>query len=119
MDEDLDADVAQAPGRRLADGGGRCPTDALGRPRSRFRPGDVLRASCPPRQAEVVGADEFHVFVRWPWRWLQDAQARQDQASGVDGSAWRGQLGFDRDPDHPDAGWLFRFDPGLGSMPLR
>jgi hypothetical protein len=88
--EDLDTDVAGASGHLLADGGGPCPTDALGRPRSRFRPGDVLRVSCPLRETEVVDANRFHVCVRWPWRWLQEAQDRQDQASGVDNSKWRG-----------------------------
>src|SRR5215216_6589266 len=111
--EDLDTDVAGASGQLLADGGGPCPTDALGRPHSRFRPGDVLRVSCPLRETEVVDANRFHVCVRWPWRWLQEAQDRQDQASGVDNSKWRGQLCFDRDKDHPDAGWLFQLDPGL------
>jgi hypothetical protein len=111
--EDLDTDVAGASGHLLADDGGPCPTDALGRPRSRFRPGDVLRVSCPLRETEVVDANRSHVCVRWPWRWLQEAQDRQDQASGVDNSKWRGQLCFDRDKDHPDAGWLFQFDPGL------
>lgn len=113
MDEDRDAGVAEAPGQLLAEAGGPCPKDELGRPRSLFRPGDVLRVSCPLQEAEVSDANEFHVCVRWPWRWLHDAQARQDQASGYDNSEWRGQLCFDRDRDHPDAGWLFQFDPGL------
>lgn len=116
MAKDLDADLAEAPGRVLVEAGGRCPRDELGRPRSRFRPGDVLRVSCPPRETAVVEADRFCVCVRWPWRWLQEAQDRQDQAAGVDNSAWRGQLGFDRDRDHPDAGWLFRFDPALPDL---
>lgn len=45
--------------------------------------------------------------------WLHNAQARRDEACGWDNSEWRGQLCFDRDPDHPDAGWLFQFDPSL------
>lgn len=113
MGEDLDANVAEAPGRLLVEAGGPCPKDGLGRPRSLFRPGDVLWVSCPLREAEVSDADEFHVCVRWPWPWLHDAQSRRDQAAGSDNSQWRGQLCFDRDRDHPDAGWLFRFDPGL------
>jgi hypothetical protein len=101
MDEDRDAGVAEAPGRLLVEGGGPCPKDELGRPRSLFRPGDVLRVSCSLRETEVVDANEFHVCVRWPWRSLHDAEA-----SGH-------ELCFDRDPDRPDAGWLFQFDPGL------
>jgi hypothetical protein len=113
MGEDLDPDVAQAPpGRLLVEAGGPCPTDGLGRPRSRFRPGDVLRISCPLREAEVPRADEFEVFVRWPWRWLEDSQSDWDAAAGFN-LDWKGLMGFDRDRDHPDAGWLFRFDPGL------
>jgi hypothetical protein len=113
MGEDVDADVAEVPGRVLmADGGGRCPQDELGRPRNLFRAGDVLRVSCPPRQAEVPRATEFHVYVRWPWRWLRDSQSDWSEAAGFN-LDWKGLLGFDRDRDHPDAGWLFRFDPGL------
>jgi len=88
MAEDLDAGLGVAPGRLLVEAGG--PRDELGRPRSRFRPGDVLQVSCPLREAEVVDAARFRVCVRWPWRWLQEAQDRQDQASGVDNSEWRG-----------------------------
>jgi hypothetical protein len=113
MAEDLDAGLGEAPGRLLVEAGGRCPKDELGRPRSRFRPGDVLGVSCPLRETEVVEANQFHVCVRWPWRWLQEAQDRQDQTSGVDNSKWRVQLCFDRDRDHPDADRLFRFDPAL------
>ncbi len=113
MDQDLDAIRAHAPGRLLAEGGSTCPKDELGRPHSLFRPGDVLRVACPLRETEVTDANEFHVCVRWPWGWLHDAQACRDQASGSDNSAWGGQLCFDRDPDHPDAGWLFQFDPSL------
>lgn len=113
MAEDLDADVADMPGRVLVeDGGGRCPQDELGRPRSLFRAGDVLRVSCPLREAEVPRADEFQVYVRWPWRWLLDSQSDWDEAAGFN-LDWKGLMGFDRDKDHPDAGWLFRFDPGL------
>jgi hypothetical protein len=112
MGEDVDPEVAQAPGRLLADGGGPCPTDGLGRPRSRFRPGDVLGVSCPPREADVPKADRFQVFVRWPWRWLEDSQTDWDEAAGFNPD-WKGLMGLDRDKDHPDAGWLFRFDPGL------
>jgi hypothetical protein len=112
MGEDLDPDVAQAPGRLLADGGGPCPTDGLGRPRSRFRPGDVLRVSCPLQEAEVPRADRFQVFVRWPWQWLDAYQTDWDEAAGFNPD-WKGLMGWDRDKDHPDAGGLFRFDPGL------
>jgi hypothetical protein len=51
--------------------------------------------------------------VRWPWQWLQDAQSRRDESSSSDNREWNGQLCFDRDKNHPDAGWLFQFDPGL------
>lgn len=116
MGEDLDANVAEAPGRLLVEAGGPCPKDELGRPRSLFRPGDVLRVSCPLRETEVVSANRFDVCVRWPWRWLHDAQVRRDQASGVDNSTWWGQLCFDRDRACPDADHLFQFDPGLAVL---
>lgn len=49
-------------------GGGPCPRDDVGRPRSLFRAGDVVRVSCPFTETEVVSADERDVRVRWPWR---------------------------------------------------
>lgn len=112
MGEDLDSNLAKAPGPVLVEAGGRCPRDELGRPRSLFRAGDVLRVSCPMREAEVPLADEFQVYVRWPWRWLEDSQSDWDEAAGFN-LDWKGLMGFDRDKNHPDAGWLFQFDPGL------
>ena len=64
------------------------------------------------RQAEVPRANEFQVYVRWPWRWLRDSQSDWSEAAGFN-LDWKGLMGFDRDRHHPDAGWLFRFDPGL------
>jgi hypothetical protein len=113
MGEEFDAGVAEVPARLLVEAGGQCPTDELGRPRSLFRPGDVLRVSCPLRPTEVVDSDRFKVCVRWPWRWFQEAQSRLEQPPGAEAWRWWGQLCFDRDPEHPDAGWLFQFDPGL------
>jgi hypothetical protein len=104
MGEDFDAGVAEVPGRLLVEAGGQCPKDELGRPRSLFRPGDVLRVSCPLRPTEVVDSDRFKVCVRWPWPWLQEAQSRPRRATGADNPRWRGQLCFDRDREHPDAG---------------
>jgi hypothetical protein len=53
MAEDLDAGLGEAPG----DCWWPVPADELGRPRSPFRPGDVLQVSCPPREAEVGSAE--------------------------------------------------------------
>lgn len=58
MSEDVDAGAIAAPGRVLADAGGPCPTDELGRPRSLFRPGDILRVSCALRETEVTSANK-------------------------------------------------------------
>jgi hypothetical protein len=102
----------------LAEAGGPCPRDELGRPRNLFRPGDVLRVSCALRETEVSSANEFHVCVPWPWQWLHDSQSRRDEVRGWDNREWRGQLCFDRDKGHPDAGWLFQFDPDLPVLRL-
>jgi hypothetical protein len=112
MGEDLDVDVAEPSGQVLVQAGGRCPRDELGRPRTLLRAGDVLRVSCPMREAEVGLATEHDVCVRWPWPWLHDSQSYWDEAAGFDLDS-KGLMGFDRDPRHPDAGWLFQFDPGL------
>ena len=112
MGEDHDSSLVEASGPVLVEAGSPCPTDELGRPRSRFRGGDVLRVSCPILETEVPLADEFEVFVRWPWGWLEDSQSHWNEAAGFN-MDWKGQMGFDRDRDHPDAGWLFQFDPGL------
>jgi hypothetical protein len=104
-------------GQVLVAAGGPCPTDELGRPRSLFRAGDVLRVACPMVETLVVDdplvddpdfdhdddwllpTNELTVLIRWPW------------PSSRPG--WEGEIAFDRDRNHPDAGWLFRFTPDL------
>lgn len=88
-------------GQVLVTGGGPCPRDEAGRPRSVFRVGDVLRVSCPFLEAEVVGAHQWEVRVRWPWR-----QADVPSAPGGDGEvvfpldqrASRSLFQLDREP---------------------
>ena len=66
-----------------------------------FRPGDHLLVSCEPHRAEVVGADRFYVYVRWPW-------GRPDPESAF---CWNGTRAFARDPEHRDFDQLWRLDP--------
>ena len=83
MGENADAGEVAAPKRVLADAGGPCPTDELGRPRSLFRPGDILWVSCALRETEVTSADEFSVCVR-----CRGPGSRRRKPSRTGSQAW-------------------------------
>ncbi|MEH0828298.1 hypothetical protein [Micromonospora sp. CPCC 205714] len=63
-----------------------------------YRVGDVLRISCPFTPTVVIGIDEAHVSVRWPW-WDIDPDA--------EGVRWNGEVALGR----ADPGELYMIDP--------
>lgn len=92
------ADVLGNEGVVLVEAGASVPRAASGRPEPPFRPGDVLRISCPFAETEVDKATRYMIGVRWPW-------ARIDPASRY---RWSGGAGFDFDEFHLT---LFRIEP--------
>lgn len=55
------------PGDVVVEAGGPAPTGPSGEPVVLFRVGDVLQVSCPFASAQVKGADDSRVVLRWPW----------------------------------------------------
>ena len=87
-------------GQVLISPGDACPRDKLGRPRSLFRAGDVLRVACPFAEAEVTEVDRYHVTVRWPWGQI-------DPSSSY---LWNGEVALEFGTD---SWWPFETRPGL------
>ncbi|WP_181449735.1 hypothetical protein [Streptomyces cyaneus] len=68
-----------------------------------FRPGDVLRVSCPDAPARVAGIGRDHICLEWPW-WQVDP--------ACDWIRWNGQVALPlrNEPGDRETS-LFRTDP--------
>lgn len=87
-------------GQVLVSPGDACPRDELGRPRSLFHTGDVLRVACPFAEAEVTEVNPNHVALRWPW----------GQVDPHSSYLWNGEVAFEFGTD---SWWPFQTSPGL------
>ena len=73
-----------------------------------FSVGDVLRISCAPENAQVVGVTDYYAMLRWPWVEIDRESTRV---------RWNGSSAFPRDPDHFE--WRntpWRVDPAVQDL---